>query len=308
MTPDEFTNQEFYIDVGDGHRLYVQDWGRQTAKVPILFLHGGPGSQCKDRHKTVFDPTKQRVIFHDQRGAGLSQPHGSLKNNTTTDLVGDIEKIAKYLHLDTFILTGGSWGSALAFYYALQHPKRVQAMVLDGVLTLAKDEIDWISKGRFQTFFPEAWASFLAATPKEHHADPIDYHLKRIGGENIEATKSSAYAYQNLEGALIRLDDRFHPESYDDFDPSGIRLEAHYIAHHAFVPEKYVFKNAAKLHMPIWMIQGRYDFIAPPFIAYKLSQVLPNNHLIWTVSGHADTREGWNVKRALFLQLAGEGK
>jgi proline iminopeptidase len=294
------------LDVSDGHRLYVQDWGKADAKVPIVFLHGGPGYYCNDRNKTLFDPTRQRVIFHDQRGSGRSQPSGSLYHNTTQELVDDIERLAKHLKLEQFIVTGGSWGSALALYYAISYPKRVKAMVLDGVLTLAQAEIDWISKGKFQTFFPEAWSAFLAATPKVQRANPTSYHLKRILGEDLEAAKASGYAYQNLEGALLRLDDRFSPESYADYDPVGTRIEAHYIAHRAFVSERYVFKNADKLTMTIWLIQGRYDIIAPPIVAYELDQVLANSKLIWTISGHADSREAWNVKRVLFLQLAGE--
>lgn len=305
MTPDEFTNQEFYLDVGDGHRLYVHDWGNANAKTAVIYLHGGPGYHCTDRNKTIFDPTTQRVIFHDQRGSGKSEPYGSLEHNTTQDLVADIEKLAEHLQLEKLIVTGGSWGSALAFYYAIAHPQRVSAMVLDGVLTLAQDEIDWISKGQFRTFFPEAWDAFVAVTPKNQQSDPADYHLKRILGEDIEEAKASAYAYQNLEGAVIKLDDRFKPEDYADYDPAGTRLEAYYIANHAFVSDKYVFKNAEKLSMPIWLVQGRYDIIAPPYIAYELNQVLPNSHLIWTVSGHADSREAWNIKRTLFLQLAG---
>jgi proline iminopeptidase len=305
MTPDEFTNQEFYLDVSDGHRLYVQDWGKAEAKTPILFLHGGPGYKCSDRNKTIFDPTSQRVIFHDQRGSGNSQPYGSLEHNTTQDLIADIEKLVTHLSIDKFILTGGSWGSALAFYYAVQYPYRIKAMVLDGVLTLSSDEIDWISKGKFQTFFPEAWAAFLSATPKSQQHDPSGYHLKRMLGDDSEAAKTSAYVYQNLEGALLRLDDRFTPESYVDYDPAGARIEAHYIANNAFVPDKYVFKHLDKLTMPIWLVQGRYDIIAPPFIAYELDQLLPDSHLILTVSGHADSREAWNVKRTILLQLAG---
>src|SRR3954465_730458 len=111
MTPDEHTNQEFFIDVGDGHRLYVQDWGKANAKNPIIYLHGGPGNGCDNRDRKNFNPKLQRVIFHDQRGAGKSTPLGSLNNNDTQALVGDIEKIAEHLKLDKFILNGGSWGA-----------------------------------------------------------------------------------------------------------------------------------------------------------------------------------------------------
>lgn len=120
MNPDKYTSREFFLEVGDGHELYVQDWGNKAAETPIFFLHGGPGGGLKDGHKQMFDPEKQHVIFHDQRGCGKSLPHGSLEHNTTADLVNDIEKIAQKLKLDTFILTGGSWGSTLALAYALK--------------------------------------------------------------------------------------------------------------------------------------------------------------------------------------------
>src|SRR4051812_19735118 len=129
MTPDQHTNQELMLAVGDGHELYIQDWGNSTAKTPIINLHGGPGSGSANRYRKYFDPNKQRVIFFDQRGAGKSTPFGSLEHNTTQDLVEDIEKIAQKLELDTFVLAGGSWGSTLALAYGIAYPKRVAGMV-----------------------------------------------------------------------------------------------------------------------------------------------------------------------------------
>jgi len=306
MTPDEFTIKESFLDVGDGHQLYIQDWGNPAAKTPILFLHGGPGGGCKDKYKQTFDPSVQRVIFHDQRGSGRSLPYGSLEHNTTQDLIEDIEKLAKYLRLERFVVTGGSWGSSLALYYAIQYPERVTAMVLYGVLTLAQNEIDWLDKGRFQTFFPDAWENYLSATPKTHHSDPASYHFKRILGADPETAKASAYAYSNLEGSIAFLDDRFTPQAYDEFDPAAITIEVHYMAHQCFLPDRYVFDHAQKLTMPIWLVQGRYDFVAPPMVAYELHRELPDSQLLWTVSGHASSREAWNVKRTIFLQLAGD--
>lgn len=305
MTPDEFTNQEFFLNVGDSHQLYVHDWGNPKAKTPIIFLHGGPGGSCKNRHKGLYDPKRQRVIFHDQRGCGQSTPYGSLEHNTTQDLVEDIEKIAKHLKLDKFIVVGGSWGSTLAFAYGIKYPEHVAAMVLDGVLTLAKEEIEWLDQGRFQSFFPDVWQEYLDRTPPAHRSNPSAYHFKRILGNDPLAAKESGYAYECLEGDLIWLDNRMEHENFDDYEPDGIRLEVHYLANHVFLPEEYIFKNVHKLTMPIYLIPGRYDFVAPPYIAYKLHQKLPKSELIWTVSGHADERESWNVKRVLLQQLAG---
>lgn len=147
MTPDTYTNQEFFLDVGDGHQLYVQDWGNPQAKTPIIFLHGGPGAGCHDGHKQMFDPALQRAIFFDQRGAGKSLPAGHLEHNTTADLIGDIEKLADRLKLSGFIITGGSWGCCLALAYALKHPKRLKALVLRGIYTASKSETAYLDDG-----------------------------------------------------------------------------------------------------------------------------------------------------------------
>lgn len=309
MTPDEHTNREFYIEVGDGHELYVHDWGNKKAKQPIIYLHGGPGGRCNDIHKDFFNPAQQRVIFFDQRGCGKSLPYGSLRKNTTDELIEDIEKIAKHLKLSSFVLHGGSWGSCLAFAYAVKYPKRVQAMVLCGIFTASKAEIDYFDKGTWRAWFPEAWERYLAATPKERHASPTKYHYDRIMGKDEKAACESACAYGNLEGALLSLDDRFKPASFTDpaYDPTAVKIEVHYLANRCFLPDRHIFNNAKKLTMPIWMVQGRYDMVCPPTAAYELHQKLPKSHLIWTIGGHRQTeRETQSVMRAILLQFGGE--
>ncbi len=146
MQHDMYTNQELMIDVGDGHTLYVLDWGNKDAKVPFIFLHGGPGSSVKDKHKASFDPARQRVIFFDQRGCGRSTPLGSVENNTTEKLIADISTIAVSLQIPKFIVHGTSWGSTLALAYAIKHPERVSALVIGGVFTASQVETDWLSR------------------------------------------------------------------------------------------------------------------------------------------------------------------
>lgn len=309
MTPDEHTIREFYIEVGDDHELYVQDWGNKKAKHPIVFLHGGPGSGCKDGHKRQFDPLQHRVIFFDQRGSGKSLPYGSLKHNTTDDLVADITKITKQLKISSFILVGGSWGSTLALAYAAKHPQNVQALVLNGIFTGSQAEIDYFDKGSFRAWFPEVWEQYLAATPKEHRETPTLFHYKQILGKQEDAARRSACAYGNIEGALLALDDRFIPDNPADpaFDPVAAKVEVHYLANHCFLPDRYIFDNARKLTMPVWLVQGRYDMVCPPAAAYELHQKLPKSHLIWTVGGHKSSeRETQSVVRAILLQFGGE--
>lgn len=306
MNPDEYTNKEFFIEVGNGHQLYVHDWGSPRG-LPMFFLHGGPGSGTKDGHKKFFDPLKHRVIFFDQRGCGKSLPYGSLEHNTTAEMVEDITKIADQLKLKRFVIAGGSWGSCLALAYALKYPKRVQAMVLRGIFTGSEEEINHIDKGGFAPYFPDIWQRYLSATPKRHQHTPSKYHFDRILGSDEKAMRESACAYENVEGALLTLDDRFSPASPDDptYDPSGIRMEVHYLVNRCFMPDNHILNSAHKLSMPIWLIQGRYDMVCPPATAYRLHESLPNSHLLMTIAGHHGAeRETQTVMRTVLLQLA----
>jgi proline iminopeptidase len=295
MESDTYTIEEQYLDVGDGHTLYMQDWGNKSAKNPVIFLHGGPGGGCKEKHKKAFDPTKQRVIFFDQRGCGKSTPYGSLEHNTTQDLVQDISKIADTLKLDTFVLHGTSWGSTLALVYAIDSPSRVTALVIGGVFTGSFAEIAWLDQGLFQTFFPDAWQDYLSKTPIAHHDKPTAYHFKTVLEGTPEEQKKSAYAYGCLEGAVMQLDDRTTPDIFEDYDPADMRIEMYYMQNNCFLPDKYVFDNASKLTMPVYIVQGRYDMVCPPEAAYKLHILLPNSELYWALSGHKTEHENQNI-------------
>lgn len=305
MTPDKFTIQELYLDVGDGHQIYVQDWGQKAAKKPIVLLHGGPGNGSKNSEKAKFDPENQRVIFFDQRGSGKSLPYGSLKNNTTQDLVSDINKIADKLGIEKFVIAGGSWGACLALVYGIAHPDRLSGMVIQGVFTGSHDDIKWLDQGRFREFFPDAWDRYLEATPSEHHDNPSAYHFKRALGDDPVAAKASSFAYESLELSLLKLDGRINTTDFEDYDPSIIHTEIHYVANKCFLPDNYVLDNAKKLTMPVWIIQGRYDMVCRPITSYQLDQKLPNSKLIWTIDGHLAEHEASNILRIANRHLTG---
>jgi len=306
MKPDEHTNREFYLDVGDGHRIYVQDWGNAKAKIPIIFLHGGPGNGCEDKDKYKFNPDTQRVIFHDQRGSGQSTPTGSLEHNTTQHLIADIKKIANHLKLDKFVIAGGSWGSTLALTYAIAHPDRVAGMVIDGVFTATRDEADWFEKGGWREFFPDIWEEYQQTVPEKYRENAGAYHLKQAAtSSNPEAIKRSSYAYTGMKIAILKLDDRYESKPYADFEPGGGIIEMHYLANSCFIEEGYILKNAAKLTMPVYIIQGRYDMVCRPAAAYNLHKALPNSKLIWTINGHVKQHEAKNILNLLLDQLTG---
>lgn len=291
------------VEVGDGHQLYAQLWGNADAAQTIVFLHGGPGSGVNDGHKQLFDPKKQRVVFFDQRGSGKSTPHGSIDNNTTDKLVDDVTKVTSEFDIDTFAITGGSWGSTLALAYALRNPNKVTRMVLRGIFTGRQLETDYMDKGQVRTFFPDVWDRFVASVPVEFASDPGAYHQARIFANN-DAAQTAALAYSDLEGSLASLDDRVKGIDPSVFDPAGTIIENHYLVNRCFMPEGYIIENAAKLTMPIALVQGRYDMVCPPVTAYELHQALPNSQLYWTVAGHSGhDRANFDMTKALLADI-----
>lgn len=303
MDEDLNVISEKMIDVGDGHTLFVQEWGNPDISTPVIFLHGGPGGQIKDKYKSAFDPETQRVIFFDQRGCGKSTPYGSLEHNTTAKLIEDISKIADTFGAQTFVLHGSSWGSTLALAYALAHPERVHTLVIGGIFTGSKAEVDWIDKGQFRPFFPDVWQAYLERTPAKHRSDPSKYHFDKAIHGTPEEQKLSGYAYDCLEGGVIGLNDDHGTEDFETYDPAGIRVEMYYLSHGCFLPDRYILDNASALHMPVHIVQGRYDMVCPPHTAYELYAALPNSRLYLTISGHKHEHESANIFRSIFNSL-----
>jgi proline iminopeptidase len=303
MNADDYTNQELFLNVGDGHQIYIQDWGNPKAETPIITFHGGPGSSSKDGHKQNFDPKQHRVIFFHQRGCGKSLPYGSLQNNTTDDTVADAHKIIEHFGFKQIILQGSSWGSCLALSYALKHPANIKALVVSGIFTGNQSEQDWILNGGFRPFFPHVWDEYLAKTPKNHQNNPSGYHLKSILGDDESAAHNSAMALSSLEGAIMSLDDRFKAPDPLTFDMAGTKIFAHYCVNNFFLPNNYILDNAHKLTMPVWIVQGRYDMDCPPITAYNLDKTLSNSKIIWTVANHrGGERETYTAVRTILLQ------
>lgn len=302
MTPDEHTIQELMLEVGDGHTLYVHEWGNKGSQDVIFMLHGGPGGGSSDSYKQLFDPARHRVVFHDQRGAGRSLPYGSLEHNTTQDLVADIDRIADKLGVNRFRLVGRSWGSCLALAYAQSQPGRVSGLILGGVFTGSQREIDWLDKGMFRIFFPDAWETYVSTVPEEHRADPSAYHFERALGDDADAAAESGRAYETLAGSLMSLDDRPRSINPEGYDVASIRTEIHYMQHGCFLQERQIIDAASTLTMPVWLIQGRYDMICPPATAYDLDRLLPDSTLVWTQEGHRTGHETWNLIRTILNQ------
>ena len=306
MTEDVYTNQTFKLPVTHGHELWVHDWGSKDAKTVFFFLHGGPGGQCKDKHKMPFDPKTQRVIFHDQRGSGQSTPSGKWHHNTTQDLVSDITAIADHLDIKAFVIVGNSWGSTLALYYAITNPNRVSAVVVGGVWFGSKDENDWLNRGMWRMHFPDVWDKFCAAVPAKYRKDPAAYCFETAFGKDETAAAEAIRIYGDLEAALISLDDRHEPTPAKDFDPSSMFIEMRYMAKGCFMPDRFIPRNAHKLTMPVHIVQGRYDFVCPPDAAYELHKLVAHSTLTWVQAGHAAEHETITALSLIYRNLTEE--
>lgn len=279
------------LGVGDGHILYYEQCGRPTGAA-ALFLHGGPGGGCQAWNRRLFDPNHYRLVLFDQRGCGLSTPHGSLDANTTWHLVADIERLREHLGIERWLIFGGSWGSTLAMAYAQRHPQRVTAIVLRGVFLARKVELDWFYKSGTNAIFPEAWQHFAARIPPSERHDMPRAYYNRLTGDDEQARVEHALAWTRWEFATSRLrDDPSDREHIDrNFALAFARIESHYFVHRAWLdPDDMLLRGASAIrHIPGIVVQGRYDAICPPHTAFALCQRWPAARLqIVNDAGHS---------------------
>lgn len=284
------------IDVGEGHRIYVEQCGN-PAGVPILVLHGGPGGGCSPAMRRYFDPSHYRIVLFDQRGCGKSRPHASVEANTTWHLVADIETIRQTLGIEKFILFGGSWGATLALIYAITHPSRAMALVLRGVFLMTQAELDWFYGGGAGAFYPELWQRFLAAIPVDDRDDPLQaYHRLLFCGNQIEEARA-ARTWSGWENALasVHSDGTVMMDGPSDYARAFARLENHYFVNAGFLEtDGWILQNIAAIaHIPASIVQGRFDMICPPTSAWRLAQAWPNATLrMVPMAGHALSEAG----------------
>ncbi len=262
------------VDMGDGHRIYVEQCGRPDG-VPVLVLHGGPGGGCSPAMRRYFDPEIYRVVLFDQRGCGRSRPHATILDNSTWHLVSDIEVIRDLLGIDRFICFGGSWGATLALIYAISHPDRVAQLVLRGVFLSTQAELDWFYGGGAGAFFPDLWARFIDPIPVAEHGNLIEaYHRRLFSGHMAEETRF-ARIWTTWENALASIgNEGGHGESPADYARAFARLENHYFQNKGFLErDGWILHERGRIeHIPTVVVQGRYDMICPPISAWRLAK------------------------------------
>jgi proline iminopeptidase len=292
-----------YLPVSKIHNIFYQLGGNPNGK-PIMFLHGGPGGGCNPHDFRYFNPEKFNIVLLDQRGCGKSTPYGELKENNTRELVQDIEKLRKHLDLGPVILFGGSWGTTLALAYGETYPQNVKGMILRGIFTAAKQEIDHFYHGGTALFFPEAHERLTALVEHPGEKNLPAQLLVKLQSEDPAVREQYARAWARYETkvAFLEIPDQVIENYLKNRTPYDFSLlESYYMANHCFLEEGQLLQNVDKLKdIPIILVNGRYDVICPPITAYRLHQKLPKSKLIIVEkAGHTAMEPG--IQRELLL-------
>ena len=285
------------LKVSDLHTLYVERCGNPKGR-PALALHGGPGGGLSPDMRRFFDPSRYQVTLLDQRGCGRSTPHAEIEENTTWDLIADIERLRERFGIEKWLVFGGSWGSTLALAYAATHPQRVTGLVLRGIFLLAKQEIDWFYQAGASNIYPDAFERYCAAIPPEERGDLVQAFRKRLISLDRSVRLRAARAWARWEGETISiagpsaLPARFNE---DNFVEAFARIENHYFVHGGFFErDGWLLEQAPRLrHLPCRIVHGRYDMCTPMSSAWALKQRWPEAQLeIIHDAGHSSLEPG----------------
>ena len=264
------------LEVASPHSLYFEQSGNPKG-YPVVFLHGGPGSQTNPDHRRYFDPSFYRVVLFDQRGCGRSTPAGCVQANTTWDLVSDMERIRCHLGIEKWLLFGGSWGSTLALAYASRHPQRVAGMILRGVFLASEAELDWYLNG-LRRFVPEAWQRLTGGSA----VDVVGRYYRDVNHADEAFALDAARRWVQYEQHVMAIGAASTPSGGTGDDPAILaraRVQLHYLAAGCFLTEGQLLQSASSMHVPVTIVQGRADMVCPPVTAYDLRQRLPGARL-----------------------------
>ena len=288
------------LALDETHTMYWEQSGHPGG-LPVLFLHGGPGAGATSVHRRFFDPSSYRIVIYDQRGAGRSTPRGELTDNTTGDLIDDIERLREHLGIKQFLLFGGSWGSTLALAYAEAHPDRCMGLVIRGIFLGRPHEIDWFLYG-LRVVFPEAWRNLVSVLPQDERDDILGNFYRRLLDADPKVHLPAARAWSRYEGACSTL----HPSpetvaafGEDDLAYALARIETHYFTNGNFMSDNALLDNLGAItHLPCKIIQGRYDMICPIATADELHRSWPGSEFIIVPdAGHSAMDSG--IREAL---------
>jgi proline iminopeptidase len=286
-----------YLSVSGLHEIYYEQCGNPRGK-PAVFLHGGPGGGGDTTPRRFFDPLRYRIILLDQRGCGRSRPHAELRENTTWDLIADIEALRTKLNIERWLVFGGSWGSTLSLLYAEAHTERVTELVLRGIFLLRPAEIAWFYQQGASDLYPDAWEPYWTFIPAAERDDMVSAYHRRLTGPDPQVALEAARRWSIWEGSTSHLlasastVERF---GADHFALAFARIEAHYFVNQAFMAEPdQILRDVGRLrHIPSVIVQGRYDVVCPLRSAWDLHRAWPEAELrIVPDAGHSAFEPG----------------
>lgn len=277
-----------WLDVGDGHRLCYEDAGPRDG-LPVVFLHGGPGSGCKPSHRQFFDPARYRSVLFDQRGSGLSTPFAGCEHNTTRHLVADLERLREHLGIDSWVVFAGSWGVALGLAYAQAHPSRVLGMVLRGTFLGRQVDLDWFLHAGAARLLPRAWSELNDSLG--HPSSIVDEVHARVFGGDDGVALAAARAWGRWSGEVVT-----YSMEHGDADPEPppqvligkTRIEMHYAKHRYFLePDELLARAALLPRVPVAIVHGQRDITCTPDASWALHRAIPGSTLeILRTAGH----------------------
>ncbi|HSQ70573.1 MAG TPA: prolyl aminopeptidase [Steroidobacteraceae bacterium] len=268
-----------WLRVSDRHEIYWEESGNPRGK-PAVFLHGGPGAGADPRARRFFDPRRYRIVVFDQRGCGRSRPYACLEENTTWDLVADIERLRRELGIDRWLVFGGSWGSTLALAYAQKHPRRVTELVLRGIFMLREAEIGWFYQQGASAIFPDRWEQYVAPIPRGERSDLVRAFHKRLTSPRRQTQLKAARAWSVWEAStsfLRQNEANVAKWAEDDFAIAVARIECHYFVNKGFMqrPDQ-LLRGVNRIRgIPCVIVQGRYDVVCPMQTAWELHCAWP---------------------------------
>ena len=297
LFPETKAYHSAYLAVSERHSLYYEESGNPQGQ-PVVFIHGGPGGGVIPKFRRFFDPEHYRIILFDQRGAGQSRPPADLNENTTWDLVADMEKLRNHLGIEQWLLFGGSWGSTLALTYAISHPAQVTGLILRGIFLCRPWEIHWLYQQGASHIFPDAYERYVSAIPAAERQDLVSaFHRRLVGDDPIERLKA-AQAWSAWEASISKLIpdpnlvDQFEE---DEFALAFARIEAHYFVNKGFyATDNWILENITKIrHKPGVIIHGRYDVVCALQNAWELHKAWPEAEFkITPDAGHSSMEAG----------------
>jgi len=290
-----------FLKVSKIHSIYYELVGNPKG-IPLIVVHGGPGTGCSPKLRSFFNPKKFNGILFDQRGSKRSTPYLELRENNTWELVEDMVKLLDHVGVKKVFIIGGSWGSTLSLCFAIKYPERVKAMLLWGIFLPGEEDIDHFLRGGVGRFFPEVWERFVSIVPKKFKKNPMPYYLKKMKSKNKKVLQKYAKEWARFEIKLIKMEmsDKEVSKALKDssFESFGL-FEAHYLTKNCFMPKDFILNNTKKIkNIPLGIVHGRFDMICIPKMAHQLHKKIPKSKIWFETGGHS-SREPAMLERIL---------